>query len=199
MVQILSIEEFHLRLASDVIFLNADLEPVLAGFAHYCNYTQYRWDNDAMHPFGSVQWMTPDALEFDDGTPDRPRMVYQFGTLVRFLLGGEVRFTTTEWSGGWRQTIKRLSGGHFWDRPEDIPDAYWEFIKNDCCNVDRSRWPTFQAIVDRLTDSTELIFPGTDMLEYARYRSRLTAERIDAAQAERVREALARYKQSHSI
>jgi hypothetical protein len=188
MAQALSLEEFDLTLAANVIFLNADQEPVIAGFPSFWGSPLYDAEGDYLPVIEDVQWATPEELAGEECL-SVPRMVYQFGMLVRFLFGGEVRFAGMNRLPGAYHIFQCLTTGLFWDRPEGIPDAYWEFIKNGCSNLNRFRRPTFQAIVDYLTD----------MMEYARYRSRLKAERIDAAQAERVREALARYKQSHSV
>jgi hypothetical protein len=141
--------------------------------------------------------MPPECGEHPDHSPiSLPAAVYQFGMLVRLLFGGECRLAGRRELNSSKVLYLVERGEGWYDRPEGMPDAYWDFVRW-CCAYHAGDRPTFEEIVRSLTESTELVFPGTDMVEYARYRSSVNAERMDAIQIERVRDALARYKQSH--
>jgi hypothetical protein len=185
MAQIYRLGNVSVRVSSHGIFLDSGLEPVIAGFVGL-------WRDPGMTfrapPLDALFCLPP---PWDQVQEDSAReAVYSFGMTLFRLFGGNHTFQGRNSS---RHFLLWIDSGKRFDRPEGITDGYWDLIQA-CWHKDASARPTFQTIVDRLMGSVDLVFPGTDVEQYAAYCSRVSAESIDIGLVARIREAIEIYK-----
>jgi hypothetical protein len=74
-----------------------------------------------------------------------------------------------------QQLMMRIGKGVRYPRPKGIPDALWQLV-TECWQQEAVKRPTFAEIVERLKNSMDFTFPGTNLTAYKEFQDRLTQE-----------------------
>jgi serine/threonine protein kinase len=160
----------HRDLRPCSIFLDSRFEPVIGNL---WSATIIRESSTVQDYPGVPLYMAPER--FDGSDYGRPVDVYSFAVLIRHLF----EYETETWSQlKVIQLTKRICRGERMPRPSEMPQRFWELVEA-CWRQDPAERLTFEQIVDCMNNSEEIVFPGTNTIAYAEYRTRLLNERLD--------------------
>ena len=158
----------HRDLKPDNIFLNEYFEPVVGDF--FCSRFE---DVDMTMYVGSPLFMAPELIDDAYGGYTKSIDVYAYGvTLFQIFSDSIVLDRGTGRIRAPQQLMLNVMRGARLARVPGIPDCLWDLICSCWAHKPEDR-PTFVEIVERLRDSTDWIFPGTDLDMLREYQERI--------------------------
>ena len=123
---------------------------------------------------GTVQWMAPEILSQNDHY-DITIDVYAYGMILYQMFTSKLYCADRKPVRYPQHFVIKICHGHRPQRPENIPDSYWNLI-NQCWAHDPEVRPTFEEIVERLK-SDEFVIEEfgmkTDLDQIHDYQNRI--------------------------
>ena len=172
------------RFSVDDVCLDDNFEPKITGF-DFLIYSDSS-KHEIYEYYGNPLPLAPEIITGDEFS--YPADVYSYALFLYKMFSNSIEFSDRKTIRSPQQYMMKIDKGMRPNRPESIPDSYWELIQR-CWKHDASERPTFEQIVEELKKSKYAIEEygmKTNLDELQEYQKRIdsTIQKASNSEAE---------------